>query len=151
MAGWTWHDDGPPPSWERIVRPSVIIESHLRDRNREPEPEPEEEGEIIWGKPSQFQWSASDPAHDQHDRIIIVGDGGGPGPPPDEDEETRYIDYNEIVAERVTEDIRVENPSDSAQYVMVRRINEITFQGPNEGSKGQIEVFHRFILNHPAA
>ena len=134
-------------SWERIVRPAaIIIDSHLRDRKHEPEPEPEEEAEIVWGKASQFQWSASNPAFDQSDNILIIGDGGGDDD--DEDETTKVIDYEEIPQDRVTEDIEI---TDGQASVTVRRILEIVFQGPNEGTKGQIEVFHRFILHHPAA
>lgn len=131
-------------SWERIVRPAIIIESHLRDRNRDPEPEPEEEAEIVWGEASRFQWSSSNPAYDQNDNIIIIGDGGGDDD--DEDETTKVIDYLEVPADRVTKDITI---TDGTASVIVKRIEQIVFQGPNEGAKGQMEVFHRFTLQHP--
>lgn len=127
---WTAPPTPPPP---------IIIKSHLRDRPANLVPVPEEEAEIRWGKVSQFQWSVSHPDRSQTRTIIrfVPGD--------DEDEPVQeLIEYRET--ERTTETVRVSNPEDEEQYVDVERIQTITFQGPNKGPKGEIEVFHRFTL-----
>lgn len=87
------------------------------------------EADIRFGGPSDFPY---DPVNN-----IGINVGGfntkKPDPPPD------VIEYNET--ERNTDKIRVENPDDSEQYVMVERINDITFQGPDE-------KLYKFILNN---
>ena len=119
-------------------RPSVIIKSHLRDRPANLIPVPEEEAEIRWGQASQFQWSVSRPDITINRNIRIIR------PPPDDDPSQELIEYTET--ERTTETVRVSNPDDAEQYVDVERILTITFQGPNSGPSGEIEVFHKFTL-----
>ena len=128
--GWNW--EFVPPT------PSVIIKSHLRDRPANLIPVPEEEAEIRWGQASQFQWSVTRPDRIQNRTIIIR-------PTPEDDEPpVEIIEYTET--ERTTETVRVSNPQDADQYVDVERILTITFQGPNGGEKGEIEIFHKFTL-----
>ena len=128
-AGWdVWEIPNPPP---------VLINSHLRDRPGNLIPVPEEEAEIRWGKASQFQWSATNPANNIINNRIII-------PPPDADEVQELIEYTET--ERTTETVRVTNPQDADQYVDVERILTITCQGPNGGPDGDIEIFHKFTL-----
>ena len=134
-GGGGWHWTLPPPS-----PPPIIIKSHLRDRPANLIPIPEEDAEIRWGKPSQFQWSVTNP-----DRIF---NRNIYRPSPDDDDEDplqELIEYTETA--RTTETVRVSNPADAEQYVDVKRILTITFQGPNGGAKGDIEIFHKFTLN----
>lgn len=116
-------------SFERIVRPSVKIESHLRDRTPAPEIVPEEEAEIRWGGPSSFQWSVTNPPTNSGPSINVK-------PNDDEEEPTEPEDkilvFDEIAANTETEDVRVENPEDSEQYVIVERILNIFFLSPPE-------------------
>ena len=139
-------------SFESLVRPSVVIESHLKDRLPKPVEVPEQEAEIIWGKASTFQWSVTNPNRNGYGINVNPGTDDGdedipPGPSTLEFEET----------ERTVEDIRVENPSDADQYVIVQRINEIVFQAPANMANALIqlrdgdisELFFKYILHHP--
>lgn len=49
----------------------------------------------------------------------------------DEPKEIHIIEYDEV--SRQTETIRVENPDDSEQYVMVKNVLRIIFQGRDDG------------------
>ncbi len=51
------------------------------------------------------------------------------------------LEYDEI--DRIETIVRVENPDDPDQFVMVARIDNILFQGPN----GE---YHQFNYTHPA-
>lgn len=136
---------------ERFVRSSVTIESFLRDRSAKPAEVPEQEAEIRWGKASNFQWSVSNPP--------ATNGGGFTVRPGDEDDETppvaSTLEFEEV--HRTTENIRVENPSDSEQYVIVQRINDITWSVPSDLANaltqlrdGTIsELFFKNILHHP--
>lgn len=118
-------------SFEAIVRPNVTLQSHLRDRTPAPVEVPEEEAEIRWGKPSSFQWSTTNPPS---------GTGGGGvvvRPNPDDEEEpgapvTKTVIFDEIAASTETEDVRVENPEDSEQYVIEQRCLSVPFLAPQE-------------------
>ena len=129
-AGWDvrWIPEAPP----------ILIKSHLRDRPGNLIPVPEAEAEIRWGKPSQFQWSVTNPDRIFNRNIYRPS-------PDDEDPLQELIEYTETA--RTTETVRVSNPADAEQYVDVKRILTITFQGPNGGAKGDIEIFHKFTLN----
>ena len=133
-AGWHWGLPPPPI-------PPVIINSHLRDRPGNLIPVPEEDAEIRWGKPSQFQWSVTNPDRViDRTRTIYI-------PREDDEEEDPLQELREYTeTERTTETVRVSNPDDAEQYVDVKRILTITFQGPNGGAKGDIEIFHKFTL-----
>ena len=137
---------------ERFVRTSVTIESFLRDRTAKPAEVPEQEAEIRWGKASNFQWSVTNPP--------ATGGGGVTVRPNDDDEEEgepgpTTLEFDETA--RTTENIRVENPSDSEQYVIVQRINDITFRGPADFANALIalrdgtisELLFKYILHHP--
>ena len=130
VPGWDW--------WQIPTRPPVVINSHLRDRPGNLIPVPEEEAEIRWGKPSQFQWSVSQPDRIFNRTITIIRDADEEEPIPE------IIEYTETA--RTTETVRVSNPTDAEQYVDVERILTITFQGPNGGEKGDVEIFHKFTL-----
>lgn len=84
------------------------------------------------------------PERDETDTDIRWGaagdypdDGGGPQiisplpPEDDEDEPPGIIEYDEY--QRFTEDVRVENPDDASQYVIVQRVTRIIFVGRDDG------------------
>lgn len=134
-----------------VVRPAVYIESHLKDRSPGPLEIPEQVSEIRWGKASSFQWSVTNPPS--------TNGGGSVSFPDGDDEEAelgpKTLEFDETA--RTVENIRVENPSDSAQYVIVQRINEITFRGPSDFANALIqlrdgtisELLFKYILHHP--
>lgn len=141
-------------SLDRLVRPSVTIESFLRDRAPGALEVPEQESEIRWGKASSFQWSVTNPP--------ATGGGGFTVNPGGDDEEEpepgpKTLEFDETA--RSTENIRVENPSDSEQYVIVQRINDITFRGPTDFANALIqlrdgsisELLFKYILHHPTS
>lgn len=111
-----------------VVRPNVVIESHLRDRTPRPVAVPEQEAEIRWGQPSSFQWSVTSPPK--------TGGGGVVVRPRDDEDDPEgeagpiTVIYEEIGQLTVTEDVRVENPDDESQYVIVERILDIQWLTP---------------------
>lgn len=137
---------------ERWVRPSVVIESHLKDRTPRPVEVPEQAAEIRWGKASSFQWSVTNPPAGGSVTVRL---------PDDEPEEPvpgpRTLEFDETT--RTVQNIRVENPSDSEQYVIVQRINDITFRGPSDFLNALIdlragtvsELLFKYILHHPVS
>lgn len=153
---YNWNIWGAPyiAGFQRIVRPAVAIESHLKDRSPGPVEIPEQVSEIRWGKASSFQWSVTAPPP------LSEGTGVRFDPDRDEDEDdpaptSRTLEFDETA--RSVENIRVENPSDSEQYVIVQRINDITFRGPADftGALVQLrdgtisELLFKYILHHP--
>lgn len=113
-------------NFERVVRPSVIIESFLKDRTPKPVEIPEQEAEIRWGKASTFQWSSTNPPN--------TG-GGGITVRPGDDEDDEEIGSQTVEFEETARSIhvvRVSNPLDDQQYVDVERIDDITFRAPAE-------------------
>lgn len=121
-------------SWPSIIIGPRALQSPFRPPQLPPPNRPPEvEGGacIRWGRASQFDDTSS------IDRPRITFDW-----PDDEDEaeeEIITLDYQEVM--RAVSEIRVENPEDSEQYVMVERIENITFRGPDGRH-------HRFILDH---
>lgn len=136
----------------RIVRPAVYIESHLKDRTPGPLEIPEQESEIRWGKASSFQWSVSNPPATNGGGSVSFPDGDDDEEP---EPESKTLEFDETT--RTVEDIRVENPDDSEQYVIVQRINDITFRGPADFANALIqlrdgtisELLFKYILHHP--
>ena len=137
-----------------VVRQTVVIESFLKDRNPRPAEAAEQESEIRWGKPSSFQWSVSNPPPTRGGGVNVNPSPGGD----DEEDEPgpKTLEFEET--ERSVEDIRVENPSDSDQYVIVQRINDITFLAPADMLNSLVqlrdgsisELLFKYILHHPA-
>jgi len=87
------------------------------------------EASIRWGKPSNFSVVGGGGS-------IVGGSGGGtvvviwpPDTPPEDPpkQEPPPFQYNEEW--RSTSKVRVENPDDSEQYVMVERVESIIFRG----------------------
>jgi hypothetical protein len=128
------------PQMERIVRPFVTIESAPATPPTPRKPLPGEDGEafISWGASSRFiRPNLSEPLRSD----TSLGEGGFKitWPKDEEEEEKTVRQYSEI--SRETETIRVENPDDEEQYVMVERINTIDFSSPDGSTV-------RFILKN---
>lgn len=114
---------------ERIVRPNVTLESHLRDRTPAPVEVPEQEAEIRWGRASTFQWSTTNPPSTSQGGGISVhvnpteqNDNTEPGP--------MTITFEEIGQLTQQDAVRIFNPNDNEQYVDVARILDMTTRPP---------------------
>ena len=118
-------------------------------------PNDEAEANIRWGEASDFDLVGGSGSNVSQPTINIIwppdpecefdilrnsfflGQGEDGCDPPVE-----VLQYNEI--DRETENVRVENPNDSSQYVIVQRILKILFQGPD----GR---YYLYILNPPSS
>ena len=144
-------------SLEKMVRGAVRVDSFVTER-LPPEPEkPVPTPGAIWGGPSQFKWDTSSGSTiDGLNWGVVLTDEKGP------DNEEGQSPPSQAVAvfsetERETEDVRIENPDDSSQYVIVQRIQTIRFEAPaNLGAlmvsmaEGRISSLSiEFKLNHP--
>ena len=91
----------------------------------------EEDGQLCWGGP--VEWPG---------RSGINWDGMSDNNTDEEDQNQEEQKCTKAYTEksRKTTDVRVENPDDKSQYVIVERINEIEFSG-NDGCS------HKFTLN----
>ncbi|MBX9757203.1 MAG: hypothetical protein K2Y29_00390 [Beijerinckiaceae bacterium] len=135
----------PFPQMERIVRPFRLIDSAPPAAAPTRQPLPGEEGEafLAWGDTSRFI------RPDLSEPVTSATPFGAPGArykwekeePEDEDDETDddVSTYREI--SREVQKIRVQNPNDAEQYVMVERITSIKFSRPSGGSV-------RFVFNN---
>lgn len=130
----------PRVTLEKILRP---IESYQQRRDqalaklRAPPTEEEEESEICWGGPGSFTFDEIDGGGiktDPPDEEEPVGGGGTHG-------------WTEIG--RAWQNIRVENPDDSEQYVIVQRIDWISFTPPGGDPRTWNTGSHKFTLKHP--
>ena len=118
-------------------------------------PESDADANIRWGKPSDFDLVGGGSGRQQPTITIIW-------PPDPECDETGSSTTNNSCVQtltpaceeapvfntftevcRITEDVRVENPDDSDQYVIVQRIKQIVFQG-GSGS------YYVYTLNPPS-
>lgn len=97
-------------------------------------PADDAEASIRWGKTSRFNLIEPE-ARGQPSVTVIWPDDEDE----EEEEEAPPLQYDEV--SREVSVIRVENPTDSEQYVMVERIESIIFRGPDG-------VQHQFNLNH---
>lgn len=120
---------------ENLVRPFTdrqrkqLLDRLLAKRNA---PGEEQEAELIWGQASDF--NVIDPPRLPGFRV-----NNPDTPPEDLPPELQEIEYNEV--DRETTMVRVENPNDSEQYVMVERIDTITFDSSSDN------IRRKFILN----
>ena len=114
----------PEGTMEELTRPFGEAQV-LIDRLKALRPVPgEEEGEAIlrWGAKADF--SIQSTAAPEKTGISINLELDQPAPP-----EKKTIEFNEL--SRNFTEVRVENPLDSEQFVMVARIDDITFDGPD--------------------
>ncbi|TBB28120.1 hypothetical protein ELH48_13630 [Rhizobium ruizarguesonis] len=96
---------------------------------RKPSEDEDAEAQVRWGKASSFVQQLK--GEKILPTIQIVNWPDFPGNDKD-DEEEPVIDWQELA--RTTSNVRVENPDDSDQYVIVQRVETITFQTP-EGKR----------------
>jgi hypothetical protein len=95
----------------------------------------DEVANIRWGKASRFTLIEPE-AKKQPSVTVIWPDDDG------EEEEPAPVQWTEI--SRTEETIRVENPDDAEQYVMVARATSVLFRKEDDGT------MHQFNFNYPA-
>lgn len=113
-------------SMEAITRQSRVDEILQRALSARPPVDDSGEADLRWGKKSRFE--LVDPQQIFGFRVRYANNGDGQQteePPP----EVNVLDFNEV--QRAVEEIRVENPEDSQQYVIVERVAWIIFNGPD--------------------
>lgn len=122
--------------------------------SRPPERE-DDEADIRWGAKST--WQFQDEGEFQSNRVTIVRNF--PDRPEDEEEleaKEVVVDFAEVPELRQETEVRVENPDDSEQYVIVKNVDVIVFEGPDLrpqdliGEEGrQDRVYYRYTLTTP--
>jgi len=130
--------------WDATVRPfvgSAAGKRILDPINRKPAtPGKTVDSSITWGQASNFEIIER-----KQPEVAVRGVGGiefikGTTPTTPPEDPPAEVTYKFTETGRKTTKVRVENPSDATQYVMVERIDEITFVGEDK-------IFRRFILN----
>lgn len=123
-------------SFERVVRPFVLIgpAAPVTSTPKRPLDGEDDEAFLRFGGPARFNRDAlTDP-------LTTTDNLGGFRVQHDKDKkEKQQVTYTFRETNRKVEKIRIENPDDEDQYVIVERIKEITFQGP----KGDL---YKYIL-----
>ncbi len=118
------------PQMERIVRPFVVIDSKPYDppAPRQPLPGEDDEAFISWGAPSRF-------ITPQITQPVTSSSSFGGGFrvtwPEDDKPKKSQIERTYTEISRTVDTIKIENPEDSSQYVMIERIDEIQFSAPD--------------------
>jgi hypothetical protein len=116
------------PPMETLVRPFVSVESFFTPRVAPEVPPPQPEAFASWGAPSEFDFDDSFKKRARTLIVFKVNDGDPPA-----------LGYDEVL--RDTEDVRIENPDDPEQFVIVQRIKSIDFKVGGERQ--------RFRLRNP--
>lgn len=111
-------------SIEVLVRPFQTDEGVLQRRSPRLEEVAEETAIITWGRRANLNVSAVPPEFPGVE-FPENPDPEDPEPPPNS------LTYNEIY--RISDTVRVENPNDSAQYVIVKRTVTSWFLGQEDG------------------
>lgn len=122
---------GSRPQMERIVRPFLIVDSKPYDPPPVVEPLPGEGSDayIAWGAPSRF---ISPQITQPVTSSTSFGGGGYRVEWPDDTKKNKSKVKREYTeTSRTVDTIRIENPEDKTQYVMVERIEEIEFRAPD--------------------
>lgn len=127
-------------SAEKIVRPFELVSVLAADQPPQVDADPEAETEVRFGKASQFSYSVDNP-DDQLDSGGIEIRDNDADPQEDDQQPSGALIYREV--RRAAFPIRIENPDDPDQYVIVSRIYAIVFDGPDGRQR-------TFILDHPA-
>lgn len=105
--------------FEGLVRQFVAIDSFRTPRVPAEPPPVEPEAFIRWGGPSAFSYD---------DSFRDIANGGvrfDTDDDPDEDPELVYSETG-----RSTTDVRVENPDDPDQFVIVQKVQSMSLSGP---------------------
>ncbi|NEI52723.1 hypothetical protein GR217_34455 [Rhizobium leguminosarum] len=114
-GGYNWNDSGGNAGASFLARLLA----------RKPSEDKDAEAHVRWGKASSFVVQMR--GRQFLPTISIVNWPEFPKDK-DDDKEQPVKDWFEI--SRETSDVRVENPDDSDQYVIVQRVEKITFQTP---------------------
>lgn len=85
------------------------------------------DADFRWGKPSRFTLTTPEQKTNPGSSVTWPTDGNQD----DEPKEIHIIEFDEV--SRCWETIRVENPDDPEQYVMVRNITRVVFLGRDDG------------------
>ena len=120
-------------SLEKITRQSAA-EAILQRALAKVKPEGDGEAHFRFGKAARFEQATQQSGPSI--RVEYPDDSGGQM----DDPEIVVLDFDEI--DREEETIRVENPDDSEQYVMVKRCKRILFQGRADG------IYRRFNFKY---
>lgn len=144
---------GPAIEWafSPYVERDNVLQRYVDSR---PPENLDDEANIRWGATSTFGFES--------------GAGFGEAPtvtvtyPPTEDDTDPenpadiYVDFEEVQELREETEVRVENPDDSEQYVMVKNVDVIVFEGPDlrpdalVGREGrQQKIRYRYTLHTP--
>ncbi|TCN30350.1 hypothetical protein [Sinorhizobium americanum] len=115
-AGYGWNNSPDDGRGERFL---------ARLLARKPSEDEDAEAHVRWGKPSRFV-QAMRGTQKFLPTIEIVN--WPDFPDEGEEEEQPVLDWQELAGTRVTSDVRVENPDDPDQYVIVQRTEKATFQ-----------------------
>ncbi|MDK1386386.1 hypothetical protein QN224_13300 [Sinorhizobium sp. 8-89] len=92
---------------------------------RKPAEDQDAEAHVRWGKPSEFVAAMRGQQYLPHVNIVNwpeFPEGG------EDDQPQPVLDWQEIPGTRQTSDVRVENPDDPEQYVIVQRTEAAIFQ-----------------------
>jgi len=119
--------------------------------NSRPPENPDAEANIRWGGKSTWQF-VSGGGFQPHDIIVNLPESD-PDTPEEAPEEIT-LDFDEVTREET--EVRVENPDDADQYVIVKNVDVIVFKGPDLrppeliGREGrQQEIYYRYTLHTP--
>lgn len=123
-------------SMEAITRQSRVDEILQRALSARPPVDDSGEADLRWGKKSRFELVDPQQVHGLRVRYATNGDGQQTQEPPPE---CNVLQFDEV--QRGIEEIRIENPEDSQQYVIVERIAFIIFSAPDG-------MYWRFNLKH---
>lgn len=123
-------------SIEDITRQGLSEDVLKRLAARRPVVDDSGEADFRFGGPSKFTAvTPAQPTNPSHSVIVGGGDDGEDEVPP----EAVLLVFNEV--QKQTEDVRVENPDDPDQYVIVRRRLWSVFLGPDG-------VYRQFVYNN---
>lgn len=106
-----------------FTAPELLLQRLVKQRPKDGE---ESAAEAIWGKPSNFQVAdINNGSEVTEDTVVIWPDDQG------NFSTSPVVTINFTEVDKETEDVRIENPDDSEQYVIVRRRKTTTLKGPD--------------------
>lgn len=135
----------PMPTPERIIRPFEAFKERRDQRLaqlRAP-PDAEHQAELCWGKPPKLQDSPTDPGglKDTGGTSVTTRQPEDEPPSPPSNPTLVWREHD-----RKVKKIRVENPDDPEQYVMVERIEEWFANAPSAAPfNGRL---HKFVFKN---
>lgn len=120
-------------SFEWVVRPFEKRDAALQRFIDSRPPEADQgDANIRWGKKSTFGFGVAG-------GFVIAPNVNVIYPPDEEDEDPQQPPRQHNTVAIDTEDVRVENPDDSSQYLIEQRIKSIVFSNP-DGTMDQYNI-----------